>query len=452
VISELPGTTRGIAWGPNGTVLLAGEYSDRDGLFEVSERGGELRERFILEAGEDHFHNLAVLPGDRGVLITVHRGTAKIVYLLADDTLTPLVTVESNYLPTPVYAMSGHVLYFRGATNNGIWALPFSAETLEVGGEPFLVAASATSPSVSRDGTLIYQMTEFEPERRLVWVDRQGEVLGSIGQPKRGFDFPTLSPDGEKLVVAAGYEADMDIWIFDVARGTQTRLTRTEAMDHNPLWTPDGKRVIYRHRPRSGPATILIRNADGSGEPETLVEGGTVSLSPDGKLLVFSRSDEQTGDDLWLMELGTDTEPVPLVRDASDQLHARISPDLDAIAYTSDESGRDEVYIKRFPSGEGKWQASLDGGRIPRWSPKGGELFWENDGDLMVAEVRVGPEVTFGTPRRLFTWDPSNYLRLGEYDIAADAERLVMIASKDDSESSDPADNMLMLVENWSAE
>ena len=119
-----------------------------------------------------------------------------------------------------------------------------------------------------------------------------------------------------------------------------------------------------------------------------------------------------------------------------------ISPDLGTLSpTTSDESGRDEVYIKRFPSGEGKWQASLDGGSDPALESEGRRaVLVSNDGDLMVAEVRVGPEVTFGTPRRLFTWDPSGYLMWGEYDIAADAERLVMIARKDDSESSDSAD------------
>ena len=140
----------------------------------------------ILEAGEDHFHNLDILPGGRGVLITVHRGTTKMdVSLLADGKLTSLVEVESIYLPLPVYATSGHVLYTRGGSNDGIWALPFSAETLEVRGEPFLVAASAKSASVSRDGTLIYQMRPSSSPN-VAWSGSiaQGEILGPIGHPK----------------------------------------------------------------------------------------------------------------------------------------------------------------------------------------------------------------------------------------------------------------------------
>jgi len=452
VISELPGSTNGAAWGPDGKILLAGNYADRVGIFELSERGGEPRELLALDDDKDHFHNLDILPGGRGVLITVHRGTMKDVSLFADGKLTSLVEIESRYLPYPVYATSGHVLYTRGGDNEGVWALPFSAETLAAGGEPFLVAAGGGAPSVSRDGTLIYRQYKFDPERRVVWVDRQGEILGSIGPPREGFNFPTLSPDGKKIIVSAGYEADANLWILDVARGTQTRLSRGDEWEYEPVWTPDGKRVVYHHRPPDGASTIRITNADGSGEPGILVEGDQFSLSPDGKYLIFSKSEEPAKTDLWLLELGAEAEPVPLVRTASNGRHTRVSPDNGTLAYVSDESGRNEVYLKHFPSGEGKWQVSLDGGSLPRWSPKGDELFWSSGQGLMVAEVLTEPEITLGTPRRLFSWEPSSYLSWAGYDVAADAERFVMVAKKDEPESSDSAKNMLMLVENWSAE
>jgi serine/threonine-protein kinase len=452
VISELPGGTNGAAWGPDGKIILAGNYSDRVGIFELSERGGEPRELLVLEDDEDHFHNLDILPGGRGVLITIHRGTMKDVSLFADGKLTSLVEIESRYLPLPVYATSGHVLYTRGGDNEGIWALPFSAETFEIEGEPFLVAAGGGAQSVSGNGTLIYRQYEFDPERRVVWVDRQGEIQGSIGEPREGFDFPTISPDGKKIVVSAGYEADADLWILDVERGTQIRLSRGETQEYEPAWTPDGKRVVYRHRPLDGENTIRVANADGSGEPETLVEGADFSLSPDGRTLVFSKRNEQTSYDIWLLELGSEAEPVAFVNSASSERRGRVSPDGSALAYESEESGRSEIYLKRFPSGEGKWQVSLDGGSLPRWSPKGDELFWTSGGNLMVVEVRTGPEITLGTPRRLFSWEPSDYLKWAEYDVAADAERFVMVAQKDDDESSDSMKGILMLVENWSAE
>jgi serine/threonine-protein kinase len=452
VISELPGTTNGAGWGPDGKIFLAGTYSDRVGLFELSERGGEPRELLILEDGDDHFHNLDILPGGRGVLITVHRGIIKDVALFADGTLTSLVEIESRYLPMPVYATSGHVLYTRGGDNEGIWALPFSAETFEVRGEPFLVAAGGGAQSVSANGTLIYRQYEYDPERRVVWVDRQGEIQGSIGQPRAGFDFPTISPDGKQIVVSAGFEVDADLWILDVERGTQMRFSGGDTQEYEPTWTPDGKRVVYRHRPLEGPTPIRVTNADGSGEPETLAEGADFSLSPDGETLIFSKRDDETSYDIWSLELGTEAEPVPLIEGPSSQRRGRVSPDGSFVAYESDESGRTEIYLKRFPSGAGKWQASLDGGFLPRWSPKGGELFWISGGDLMVAEVRTGPDINLGTPRRLFTWEYSSQLRWNEYDVAADAQRFVMVARKDDDEASDSMEGILMLVENWTAE
>jgi serine/threonine-protein kinase len=359
--------------------------------------------------------------------------------------------METRFLPKAVYSPTGHVLYARGGNNEGIWALPFSIDRLEATGEPFLVVADGIGPSASNDGTLVYRQFEFDPPEQLVWVDREGTILGTIGQAGDGFDHPSLSPDGERIVVRVGREP-YDLWIMSVTRGTQTRLTAEEGPETDPVWTPDGNRVVYRWVPKGGAPTIMIRNADGSDAPEMLAEGNAFSLSPDGRQLIFSRSGEETGDDLWTMELGGDGEPVPLLQTASDESRARVSPDGNYMAYGSDESGRYEIYVRRFPAGDEKWLASIDGGIHPRWSPKGDELFWTDDGDMMAVEVEAGADLTLGTPRRLFTWRPSDLLRLREFDMTADAQRFVLVAREERPDSTQSATLTVMLVENWLGE
>jgi Tol biopolymer transport system component len=265
-----------------------------------------------------------------------------------------------------------------------------------------------------------------------------------------GIGSPTLSPDGRRVVVAAGEVFDEhDLWIIDVTRGAQSRLTLADGRESDASWTPDGKHVLYQHHVPDEPMEIMIVDADGSGEPEKLVEGDLFSLSPDGKYLVFSRHGEDTAHDLWYLELGVEGEPEPIVQTVSEERGGRVSPDGDYLAYYSDETGRDEIYLKHFPSAEGKWQASVNGGVRPYWSPKGDELFWIQDGDLMVVEIQTRPELKLGAPRRLFSWDPSWMLNLLRFDITADAERFLLVAPEE-GEGESP--NAVMLVENWLGE
>jgi serine/threonine-protein kinase len=447
VVCELPKPINGATWSPDGTIIMAGEHWDSPGLYSVSERGGDPEVLILSEEGA-HFHDPHVLPNGRGVLVTVHTGDEMRLALAADGEVETFFGLETRFMLRQVYS-SGHVLYLRGEGNRGIWAVPFSLETLQVTGDPFLVAPDGGQPSVSRDGTLLYGDFSDSRIRRLVWVDRQGEILGEIGQSQEGFDFPTLSPDGGKIAVSAAESTTKtDIWIVDVTRGAQNRLTFEEGMEFDPVWTPDGRQVIYRHRIDDERSEIRITKADGSGEPETLVDGFYFSLSPDGKHLIFTRDGEGTGRDLWFLELGVEGEAEAIVTTPSDEREGRVSPDGEYLAYSSDETGQDEIFLKRFPSGEGKWQASVDGGTDPRWSPLGDELFWADGGDLMVVEVETRPELKLGTPRVLFSWSPSWALSGQEFDVAADGQRFVLVTPEDEDESP----NQVKLVENWSQE
>jgi Tol biopolymer transport system component len=232
-----------------------------------------------------------------------------------------------------------------------------------------------------------------------------------------------------------------------VTRGAQTRLTFGEDEEHDPVWTPDGKRVLYLQEVEDKPSAIMITNADGSGEAEKLGEAEFFSLSPDGKYLVITKRGEETGRDLWYLELEAGSEPQPILQTEFGERRGGVSPDGAYLAYDSRETGRNEIYLKRFPSGEGKWQASINGGTRPRWSPKGDELFWILDSNVMVVEIQTQPELTLGTPRRLFSWEPA-WILFREFDITPDAQRFLMVAQEERPE----LPNQIMMIENWSGE
>jgi Tol biopolymer transport system component len=447
VVSGLPAPAAGAAWGPDGTIYLAGFFFNKPGLYTVSERGGELKELHAAEEGT-HFHEVEILPDDRGVLLSVHGGDRMRLALLSDGELKTLLEFETNFSAQQVYSRTGHVLYRRGETNEGVWALPFSLDTLEATGEPFLVASDGEAPTISRDGTLTYQKFTTSLMRRLVWADREGRILSVIGNPQEGFHRPALSPDLRRIAVQAGVgTTNSHIWIVDVARGAQMRLTFGENKERNPIWTPDGKRVLYLQEVDDDPSAVMITNADGSGEQEKLVEAEYFSLSPDGRYLVLTRRGEGTGLDLWYLELESGGEPRPLLQTEFDERRGQVSPDGAYLAYDSRETGRNEIYLKRFPSGEGKWQASIDGGTRPRWSPEGDELFWILDGQLMVVEVQTQPELTLGTPRRLFSWEPA-WMIYRQFDMTPDAQRFLMVTQEERPETP----NQIMMIENWSGE
>ncbi len=448
LITELPArgnTVNGVAWGPDGTIVMASFFYGKPGLYTVSDRGGEIKELFLAEDGE-HFHDPSFLP-DGSILASVHEEDGMRLTVFTEGALKTLLDVGEDAHDL-VYSSTGHVLYTRTESNEGIWAAPFSVETLELTGEPFLIEAGAGGVSVSRDGTMTYGSFDVNRNRTLVWVDREGEVIETVGQPQELYDFPALSPDGSRIAIESGEQGEGDIWILDITRGAKTRLTQGEAKESDVAWMPDGKHVVYRVVEEDQPSRIVMARVDGGGEPQTLVEGGLFSVSFDGKFLVYQKHEETPQDDLWYLELGKKSEPQPILRTPADEDCGRISPDGAYIAYDSDESGEDQIYLKRFPSGEGKWPVSIDGGYRPRWSAKGDELFWINGGDLMVVDVQLGTEPTLGNPRVLFSYEPRWMLEWLEFDMTADAQRFLLVAPEEEIDWP----NEIRLVENWFVE
>jgi len=245
-------------------------------------------------------------------------------------------------------------------------------------------------------------------------------------EEENAFEFPRLSPDDSRVAVRVGSPPDSNIWVYDVERGTRTRVTADGTAD-DPEWTPDGTRILFSWRPdQTSSWGIYSKRADGSGEVELVLSSSsdvfTPEPSPDGLSLAYVQMPES---DLWIAP--AEGEPALFVSSAFVESSPVFSPDGRFLAYVSDESGQPEVYVRPFPDGPNRWTISTAGGAEPLWSPDGSELFYRNGDEMMVVAIETEPELALGVPRALFrkavrvTPDPRNY------DVSSDGQRFVMV-------------------------
>jgi dipeptidyl aminopeptidase/acylaminoacyl peptidase len=225
-----------------------------------------------------------------------------------------------------------------------------------------------------------------------------------------------------------------DNWVFDLAQGRMQRLTFDTSQDNqSPIWSPDGTRIAFASK-RNNKWGLYAKLADGTGAEEVITESEAVkepmSWSPDGKLLVYSQTGQ--GGDVWAVPVAGDKKPLPLVQSQFNEVFPQVSPDGKWLAYQSNETGRNEIYVKPFPDGPGKWQVSTEGGIWPRWRRDGKELYFVLAPNLMAAEIRVmGSSLQPGVPQTLFALaaDPgaalnhNRYLRIA---VATDGRNFLM--------------------------
>jgi serine/threonine-protein kinase len=319
--------------------------------------------------------------------------------------------------------------------------------------EVAMTPQGGTDASVADDGTLVYVRGQGEVQRTLVWVDRSGQEEPLAAAP--GFySVPRLSPDGTKLAVIVNTgQADISIW--DLRRETLTRFTFGGGLN-NPVWTPDGRRLVW------GSGALFWQAADGTGAAERLAQTDTSGLipyavSPDGTRLVLRADGSGTGADLMIMGLSGDRTITPLIQTTFNERNAEISPDGRWLAYESDESGQSEVYVRPFPSvNAGRWQVSTAGGRQPSWAGSGREIFYRAlDGALLGASAESVGEGSFrvGTPANLlegryYTGGPFSGRM---YAASPDGRRFLMIK---EGSGADPAElpPTIVVVQHWSEE
>jgi dipeptidyl aminopeptidase/acylaminoacyl peptidase len=334
------------------------------------------------------------------------------------------------------YVEPGYLLYVRDAT---LVAHPFDPKSATFTGDPKPIAddvstvATGHAPfTASHSGTLIY-MTLGGSRHRLVWKDRTGRELGTIGEPAEYGAF-AIGPD-PGLAVVDLFDAqtdNRDLWIHDLERGVASRFTFEQASDRNPVWSPDGSRIVFSSARNGGSRDLYVKDASGAGQAELLMSDPD-QLHPgdwtrDGRYLAVMKLSSETDWDIFALPVEGSGEAFPAIQTPFAELLPMLSPDGRWVTYMSDQSGRMEVYVQRFPEPGGKWQVSTAGGGEPVWSADGSEIFYIDAAQNLVS-VKVTANQTFkaGLPEILFEARLVPALQRNRYAVAEDGQRFLLL-------------------------
>jgi Tol biopolymer transport system component len=431
------GQIDGASWGPHDIIVFSSGLRGNFGLYQIPAAGGTPRSLTTIDStqGETGHGWPEFLPDGKSLLFSIlHSGHANddgeiVAQSLETDARKVLVRGGIQ----PHYAPSGHLIYARAGT---LMAVPFDRSRLELTGTPVAVLEGLGSGDAlsqftfSKTGWLVYKPSGDTDSqlRRLVWVDHKG-VSEQLAAPPRRYEFPRLSPESRRVAVQVVGDKT-DIWIYDLARDTLTRLT-SEGNNTWPIWTPDGNRVTFTSN-RGGPDNLFWKLADGSGSDERLSTSEHVQIPrswmPDGQDLVFEDVDPTTNDDLWVLPLHGNRQAWPFLRTPFPEGWARLSPDGHWLAYVSKELARTEVYVQPFPKGGAKYQISTSGATEPVWSHDGRELFFRSGDKMMAVDISTQPAFSAGKPAVLF--ESADYDRISttpDYDVSLDGQRFLMI-------------------------
>jgi serine/threonine-protein kinase len=382
------GGLRGATWMPDDTIIFA-TASPATGLVRVSAAGGtpEVLTRPDGARGElDHLWP-EFLPGGRAVLFTITSpvGGLDAAQVVVRDLRTGTNKVLVRGGSHGYYVATGHLVYVAART---LRAIPFDLTRLETHGTAVPVLPRlATTPTgagnfaVATDGTLVYVDVPGSLAgngQTIVWVDRTGKEE-PVAAPTRAYELPRLSPDGTRMALSIADQED-DLWIGELGRATLTRLTLDPGRDWFPVWTPDGRRIVFSST-RGGVPNLWWQAADGTGAAERLTTSSNpqfvTGITPDGTAVVFVEQTPTTGRDLMQLALDGTRKVTPLLQTKFDERNGIVSPDGRWLAYESNSSGTFEIYVRPFPDvGGGQWEISTAGGAQPLWSRSGKELFY----------------------------------------------------------------------------
>jgi eukaryotic-like serine/threonine-protein kinase len=449
---------RGGTWNRDGVIVFSSNNSG--GLHRVSASGGQ--STAVTELNEERkelSHRWPSFLPDGRHFLYLGRGSflseseTAAIYIGSLDSQTSKLLLHAN--SNVIYAQ-GYLLYLR---DGALLAQPFDTRRLETMGDGFPIAEQVQYIpvlgrgifSVSENGVLAYQTGSATDNLQLTWFDRSGKRLSALDDLAPNAN-PKLSPDGKKLavVITDPQTGRPDIWLYDLARGTKTRFTFDPAGERDPIWSPDGNRIVFTSN-RTGHFDLYQKAASGAGSEELLLASNLdktpTSFSPDGRFLLYSALDPKTRADLWVLPLKGDRKPLPFLQTQFTESFGQYSPDGRWIAYRSDESRGGEIYVAPFPGPGGQRQISTAGGRQPRWRGNGKELFYlAPDDRIMVAEVNGGgATLQVGSVRPLF--EVRQAVTGGfVYDVTGDGQRLLINAALEQKASSP-----ITLVQNWSA-
>jgi eukaryotic-like serine/threonine-protein kinase len=416
-LAAASGQTRGATWSRDGNIYFAPDSVG--GLQRVSELGGPTTEATRLDEGRDERTHRwpSALPDGSAVLFTCDTQASTEYY---DDARIEAVRTANGERTVLVegssqarYAPGGHLVFARGGA---LFAVAFDAKALAVRGAPTTVAqgvatdvgSGAVQFAIAANGDAVWAPGGTTASYRLVWMDRGGSE-SSLPLPAAPYNESELSPDGRRVALVGGEGGVSDLWVADLERGTVTRLTVGEFVT-NPVWTPDGARILYGTRSRGATKyrwLIVWKPADGSRDAETLVESdrtlSTSDVTDDGRFLLYSEiKADATGEDLFRLPLAGERTPELLLGGQLFKREGKVSPDGRWLAYVSDEGGQSTVFVRPFPAGEGRWQISTPNGVEPRWSRDGRELFYRTNQTLYRVAVDGSRGFSAGRPEPLF--------------------------------------------------
>jgi eukaryotic-like serine/threonine-protein kinase len=429
---------RGGTWGPDGTILFTPEAVGP--ILRVSSSGGtpvpvtkvdpaqttsSHRWPFFLPDGK---HFLYLMEDSRSP-------ATETVYYASVDGRENRILFQSH---SNVVYSSGFLVYIRAGQ---LMARPFNPSSGTLSGEPQVLASGVMEDSstwhmdvsVSENGLLVYG-SGASGDEQLVWVDRNGKQVGIVVDKLSNVQTARLSPQADRVALEIDNGAGAhDVWIYDVARKVQTRLTFGPLQNGWPAWSPDGKWIAYTSVEANAHSTLYRKPSDGSGKEELLFSDDAANVSTDwssdGKYLIFARGPSAINWEIWALPLDGDRKPWLVVPRTANSFTAegRLSPDAHWLAYTSQESGNREVYVTAFHGGQGKWQISTNGGYQPQWSRDGRELYYFNQASrsvLVVPVTQVNGGLRFGATQTLASDSASP--QVGFYDVTPDGKKILL--------------------------
>jgi len=440
---------KGGTWSLGGNIVFAPSFNTP--IHKVPDIGGvsEPITEVVLERGDNSHRFPWLLPDDEHFIYFARGGgeaSTIRVGAMAGGFDKEIMRATSN----AIYA-SGHLLFLREST---LMARPFDLASLEFSGDPvpvgtpvrYIPGAMWGIFTASQEGLLLFQSGASAPGARIVWRDFKGEEMDALEDVAQQ-DQLSVSPDGTQLVVDLfdNVGGTADLWIYDVARRIRTRFTFDPTNDQSGIFSPDGSRIVFASN-RGGAASLYVKSVGGASNEEILVASDTdaypTAWSPDGRYVVYMRTDTSATGDLWMVPLDG-SEPRPLLDSRYGEYSGRLSPDGHWLAYVSDESGQMEVYVTSFPTPGRKWQISSGGGTSPEWGPRGDGIFYVGSNTFHFVETEEkGGTFAVGTTRNLFE---SNTVL--SYRVLPTGDQFVLLEDADEGSVSP-----LTLVTDWPAD
>jgi Tol biopolymer transport system component len=453
-LCDVPKGDNTATWGRGGVILFDRDSADFRGIYRVPASGGDpapVMKTHLYPPFWVHF-----LPDGRHFLY--HGASEQVeangIFIGSlDSSETKLLARAWSRVE---YAPPGYLLYVR---EGNLLAQPFDATSLHTAGEPLLVAERLPyfgtgwgEFSVSESGVLAYKTSRSITQ--LVWLDRSGRELETVGEPGE-HDNLRLSPDGQRVAVTISDARTGigNLWIYDLARNTRTRFTFAPREEDHLIWSSEGRRAAFFSERGTDKPTLYLKELSEAGDGESPLQPGfqqPTDWSSDGRFIVYRENDPRIGGDLWMLPLFGERKPFPFQRTPFNETNARFSPNNRWVAFDSDESGRREVYVRRFEGSVEKSRVSTAGGTQPCWRRDGKELFYlAADNRIMAVSVKAGETFAAGVPTPLFKIDSVTTIystATSDYDVTADGQRFLVRTGVAETRSLP-----ITVVVNWTA-